>query len=280
MIRITSVIIFICVFALLAGCGSDQYAIERQYWQVQKQAEKIFKNPHASPPKELERVVKLLSNFGQKHPQTNLAIEAEFTIARLYIVKEEYNKARTQLKTLLSKYTKSETVCSEAIFLIGNSYEIEDKWNLALEQYKKIMQEYPTTLRGLDIPIYIAQHYKIKYQPDKMVVAFQEAINHYKALANRYPNSSLSYRTDTLVAQCYIALKDWNNAIGTFNTILETYKGKVSMDGVLMEMALIYSRELKDKVKAKEVLERLIREYPKSRLIKAATTLLKELEKK
>ncbi len=277
--KLIAPLIFIIITALLSGCGNDQYAIERQYWQVQKQAEKIFKNPHASPPRELERVVGLLGKFVQKHPQTNLAVDAEFSIARLYLVKEEYNQARTQIQKILDKYSKSAGVCSEALFLKGNSYEIEDKWDSALAQYKKIMQEYPVTPRGLDIPVYIAQHYKIKYQPDKMVASLQEAIGHYKALAVKFPNSPLAYRVDILVTQCYIALKDWQNAINTYNAVIERYKDKVNMDGILMDIALIYSRELKSKLKAKETLERLIKEYPRSNLIKTATALLKELEK-
>jgi TolA-binding protein len=277
---VIKLIAILCLCALLAGCGNDQYAIEKQYWQAQKQAEKIFRNPHASPPRELERVINQLNSFSQKYPKSNLAVEADFNIARLYIVKEEYDKARTQLKMLGNKYSIFAGVCSEALFMMGNSYEMQDKWNSALEQYKKIMELYPVTPRGLDIPIYIAQHYKVKYQPDKMIAAFQEAIKHYGALGNKYPNTPLAFRVDTLVAECYIALKDWQNAIATFNTIINNYKSKINVDGVMMDMALLYNRELKDRVKAKETLQRLIKEYPRSRLIKIATALLKELEKK
>lgn len=278
--RFLCALIFICGLTLLAGCESDQYAVEKKYWQTQKQAEKVFKNPHATPPRELERVVRLLNKFIDKHPNTNLSLDAAFNISRLYIVTEEYDKARTQLKAILNKYAKSDSVSAEAVFLIGNSYEIEDKWGLALEQYKKIMLQYPTTLRGLDIPIYIAQHYKIKYQPDKMVAALGEAILHYKALANKYPVSPLGLRADSLVAECYIALKDWPNVINSFNLIIDKYKGKVDVGGTLIDMALVYNRELKDKVKARQTLERLIKEFPKSKLIETATALLKEWEKK
>lgn len=235
-------ILVLIIFSFLAGCDSGQYAIERRYWQVEKQAEKIFKNPHASPPKELENAVNSLNKFIQKYPNNDLSVNAEFNIAHLYIAKNEFAKARAQLKLLMDKYAKSQTILSEALFLTGNSYEIEDKWDLALAEYKKIMQEYATTRRGLDIPIYIAQHYKIKYQPDKMIAAYQEAIAHYGALSAKFPNTPLAYNADTLVAQSYIALKD--------------------------------------KVKAKEALEKLIKDYPKSKLIKTATAMLKELEEK
>ncbi len=75
-------------------------------------------------------------------------------------------------------------------------------------------------------------------------------------------------------------LKEWQNALNTFNTVIEKYKDKVNVDSVLMSVALIYEQQLKDKIKAKGALERLIKEYPKSRLVKTATALLKELEKK
>jgi len=80
-----------------------------------------------------------------------------------------------QLNTIIGKHSESGGICAEATFLIGNSYQIQDKWGLALGQYKKVIQEYPITLRGIDIPIYIAQYYKAKYQPDKMMAAYQEA---------------------------------------------------------------------------------------------------------
>lgn len=264
----------------LAGCGSDQYSIEKEYYKGQKLAEKVFVNPHGSPPRELQRIVKILNSFVAKNPKSNLGVETEFTIARLYIVKEEFEKARSQLIALMNKYPKSATIGSEATFLIGNSYEIEDKWGLALQQYKKIMQEYPVTLRGINIPIYIAQHYRIKFQPDKMVAAFQEAISHYKSLAAKYPNTPLALKTDTLVAQCYLALKDWQSAINTFNSLIEKYKAKLNTDWMMMEIAAIYKKELKDDAKAKETLEKLVKNYPSSRLKQGAAALLKELNKK
>lgn len=273
-------IFLILIVAVLVGCGNDQYARERQYWRLQKQAEKIFKNPFASPPRELERVVKELAAFANKRPDSSLAIDAEFNIARLYLVKEQFDQARIELKKLLDKHSKSEAICAEAIFLIGNSYEMQDQWELALGQYRRIMQEYPVTRRGLDIPIYIAQHYKIKYQPEKMVSALGQAIPHYQALAAKFPGTLVAFNASVLTAECLTALKDWPGAIGAFNNIINTYKDKVRMDGILLNIAMIYHRELQDESKARQTLERLIKEYPDSALVKQATALVKEWSKK
>lgn len=272
-------LLVILLSLFLFGCSNDQYAIEKQYYGTIKEAEKIFKNPHASPPNELQRVVAILSDFSRKYPKSNLAVDAEFSIARLYIVKEEYQTARKQLQKIINTYTQSKILCSEALFLVGNSYEIENKWDSALAEYKKIMRDYPATPSGINTPIYIIQHYKIKFQPDKMMEASRDAIKHYNTLSESFPKTPLAYRAQSLIAQCYMVLKDWQGAINTYNSIIDTYKGKIGTDGTLLEIALIYKRELKDEKKAKDTLEQFIKEYPQSKLLNFAKSLLKEVKK-
>lgn len=262
-------------FIFIYGCAEDTYGIEKQYYSALKKAEQIFKNPHASPPNELKKVVDKLNGFALKYPKSNLAIDADFTIARLYVVKEDYAAARNYLTGIIKKYAQSQPVCSEAVFLIGNSYEIENKWDSALIQYKKIMHNYPRTIRGINIPIYIIQHYKIKFEPDKMTSAVKEAIGYYTELSEKYPGSLLEFRCRSLTAECFILLKDWQNAIQTIETIIVKFKDKIKMDGALMQIASIYNNGLKDDRKAKETLEKLIRDYPKSRLIGKANDMLK-----
>lgn len=276
--RFSDKLILAIALAFLAGCGADKYSIERQYYKTQKQAEKIFANPHASPENELERVVGEFNNFIQKYPNDILSVDAEFSIARLFIAKEEYEKAREHLKATITKHASSEIVCSEAMFLLGNSYQTQDKWDMALEQYKGIVQKYPVTPKGLDVPVYIAGYYKTKYQPDKMIGAYKEAIEHYKSLAGTYQGSPLGYRLDILTAACYGELKDWGSAIDVFDDIIKNYKDKITLDEVMINKALIYKNELKDNDKAKEEIEGLIKDYPRSRFIKIAQNMLKELK--
>ncbi|MFA6217019.1 MAG: tetratricopeptide repeat protein [Candidatus Omnitrophota bacterium] len=275
-----SKIVFIFMVVFLVGCSSnDQYSVERKYWKIKKLAEKVFKNPVATPPNELERVVSRSEEFIKEYAANPLSIEASFNIARLYIVKEEYESARKQLQKILQANKKSPVICSEALFLIGNAYQLQDKWSLALEQYKKITREYPTTVKALDIPIFIAQNYKVKNQPEKMIVAYQDAIGQYRTLIETYPNSLLAFNAYLLVAQCHIALKDWQMAVKTFETVIEKFNGKAKMDGAMFEMAIIYAKQLKDTGKAKEILDRLNKEYPKSRYSKVSLLLIKELDK-
>lgn len=272
-------ILFLLSLALV-GCGQDRYSIEREHWKIQREAKKIFKNPHASPPNELERVVNLLDGFAKKHPNISLSLDAEFTISRLYMAKKEYKKARQQLGMIIEKYSKIDDICAESMFLIGNSYEMEDKWSSALAEYKKIMEKYPLSQRGFSVPVYIAVHYQVQYEPDKMVAAYREAINHYASLIAKHPGTPIEYNANTLIANSYIAIKDWQNALVEIDKIIANFKGRVNVEWFVLEKAGIYYKELRDYAKAKETLEHFISEYPGSSLIKTAKKLLKELGKK
>ncbi len=272
--------IFACSGLILSGCANDDYAIEKKYWKIKKQAEKILRNPHATPPNELIKAVSALDNFSEKFPKSNLGLDAEFSIANLYMIKEDYQSGRAQLRKIIKKYDKSKEIITQAIFLTGNSYELEDKWPAALEQYKKIMRDYPETTKGVEVPIYIAQHYKVKYEPDKMIAALGEAINYYKAMAARHPVTPLSFNMDMLVVQCYSQMKDWQNAINTLNSMLTVYNGKVSLEGILLGLSGIYIQELNNPAKAVEILKVLLKEYPKSKYANPAKEAIKRLSEK
>lgn len=272
--------ILACSSLILSGCANDEYAIEKKYWQVKKQAEKILINPQATPPNELDRTVSALNKFSEKFPKSSLGIDADFSIASLYIVKENYDSGRQQLRKIMQKYEKSKELVTQAIFLIGNSYELQDKWPSALEQYKTIMQNYAETKKGLEIPIYIAQHYKAKYEPDKMISALGEAVSYYKAIAAKHPVTPLSLNMDMLVTQCYLEMKDWQDAANTLSSMLVTYNGKVSLEEILLSLSGIYSQKLNNPAKAIEILQVLLKEYPKSKYTNAAKEMIKRLSPK
>ncbi len=277
MAKKTAVIFFLILCVVICGCGKDRYSIEKRYYHTLRQANSVFKNPHATPPNELQKVVSLLNNFSQEFPKSKLAVNAEFNIARLYTVKAEYKAARAQLMKITANYVKSKPICSEAAFLTGNTYELENKWPVALAQYKKIIQDYPVTSKGINTPLYIIQYYKKNFEPDKMKEATRDAIKHYNGLAEKYPDSPLEIRVQTLAAECYILLQEPQSSIDTLNRLIEKYKDKINTDGIVMSIALIYSREMKDKAKTKLTLERLIKDYPKSKLVQQAKDILKNI---
>ena len=272
--RISLGLILMAMF--LCGCGQDQYAIERDYWRVNKQAQAIFKNPVATPANEVERVVALLNKFASSHENNTLAVRAEFSIGKIYLAKAMHDRAREQFDAIIKKYAESAAVVSESMFFIGSSYQLQDNADAAVAQYRKIMSKFPLSPRGLLMPKYIAQYYASRHEPVKMQEAYKQAISHYESLAQKNMKSSLALRSYTLIAECYAGLKDWKQSIAALETIISNFRDRGQMDAVLLNIAVIYRRELNDAVKANETLERLLKDYPESRYAKTAQELLKK----
>lgn len=271
--------VFLCILftmILLPGCGQDQYAIERDYWRVNRQAQAVFKNPVATPMNEVDRVVNLLRKFASAHEKNVLAVRAEFTIGKVYLAKGMYDQARGQFEAVSKKYAQSAAVVSEAIFLTGSAYQMQDNADAAIAQFRKVIAKYPLSPRGLQMPKYIALYYASRHEPLKMQEAYKEAIAHYEGLAKKDMKSALALRAYTLIAECYGGLRDWNKSISALETIIENFKDKAPMDGVLLNIAVIYLRELQDKARFRETLARLLKDYPSSRYARAAQEMLKK----
>lgn len=276
--KLSLLTIVVCA-SLLAGCTQDQYFIERRYYRIQQAAAKIFQNPHATPPRALKRAIMALNNFSAKYTKSNLGLDAQFSIAKLYIATEEYDAARAQLNKIISENASLAPVCAEAVFIIGNTYELQDKWLAALGQYRKVIQEYPRTPRGFNTPVYIAMYYKGKYQPEKMNEALREAVAHYNGLALQYPDTPIGLQSRLVEAQCYMELKEWTSAIETLRQVIAGYKERAGVDTLLLNIAAIYDRQLHDTAKAIDTLQTVIKGYPKSRGIGTARRMLEAIKK-
>jgi TolA-binding protein len=261
---------------ILSGCGNDQYGIERAYWKVNRQAAAIFKNPVATPPNEVARVIGLLNKFALTYPMNNLAARAEFSIAKIYLAKGMHDQARIQLKAISKKYAQSASVVTECLFLTGSSYQMQNNDDEAVAQFRAVMSRYPLSPRGLQMPIYIAQYYRSKHDPAKMQEAYRTAIFHYQGLAQKDMKSALALRAYMLIAECYAGLKDWPQSIAALETIIANFKDKAPMDGVMLNIAVIYQRELHDLEKAKILLAQLVKDYPGSRYSRAARQMLEK----
>lgn len=271
-------IVFVCG---LCGCVEDQYAVERRYWQVKRQAEPILKNPAATPQNELRRVVGLLDGFINAYPKNVLALQADFLIASLYLSRQEYDQARSHLKKIMEKYKPVFEVCAEAQFLIASSYQQQEKWDAALAEYRKVSSEYPTTSKGLEMPLFLVLQYRKMNQPDKMLAAADEAVGTYRGLIAQYPMTAVAFKAYTYISSVHSSLKRWQQAVQNMNEMYETFKGrdKLDLSGLLSNMAVIYRKELKDDARARQALELAVREYPNGKFTKAAEQMLGAMDK-
>jgi TolA-binding protein len=261
------------------GCAPDQYAQERAYWRVIRQAKRIFDNPQGSPPAQTNRVVMQLREFARAYPDHKLSLDAEFNIAHLYFARKEYARAREQLTLIAEKYAGRGETVSEALFLQGVSYQREGKIEAANGKFQELLAAYPDSKRAFALPFYFVRYYGIKELESEGTKALKDALDYYTNVAKNQPGTLRGFTADLFKARCYLERKKWESAAAEFDRVYEKYRGtKFNLEGVLFNLAFLYLKQLKNETKAKETLAILVRDYPKSSYISTARDLVRQME--
>ncbi len=267
--------IVLCLI-LFCGCGNDRYALEKKFWHLNRTAQRILSNPETAPRSEWNTVLTGFRSIIKHYPASKEALYAQLTTAKIHLARKNYADAREELIYVTEKYSSSPQTRSEALFLMGYSYEQQGNWNEALSYYRKVQVEHPNTDRAFKLPLHIAHYYRKTQQPEKTTQAYNAAIDYYKTVARKYAGKKIGFDAHHLLAQCYGETNDWNSALQTLEEITNTYQNKANLETVLLDTALIYRYQFKDTAKADEITQRLRRDYPNSRLNKAAAAFMEE----
>ncbi len=103
---------------------------------------------------------------------------------------------------------------------------------------------------------------------------FNEAISGFKAFLSKYPKSDLADNAQFWIGECYMSLGQFEQAILAYQDVMKKYgKGNKIPSSMLRQAIAFY--EIKDKTSAKLLLNKLIKQYPKS---KEADIARKKLE--
>jgi TolA-binding protein len=260
----------------LSACESKVYKAERQLWRAHKLAKAIYQNPKGTPPFQFARAQDAYRAIIKKYPDTIFAIQCQFSIGHLYLVRGEFENARAEYKKLTVDCGKKGSRCPDAEFAIGNSFELEDKWNSALVHYRKIMKSYPLSSKSIDLPIYIVGHYARAKDEANVKLFVDEAMAYYTDLKSKSQAEQGDYILQGLIARIYMEAGYWLDAIDSLNKLIRDYPKQNVVDAYFLK-ALVYNNKLKDKDKAKIELQNIVTLYPKSKLAKQAEGFLKKL---
>ena len=103
---------------------------------------------------------------------------------------------------------------------------------------------------------------------------FNEAISGFKNFLSKYPKSDLADNAQFWIGECYMSLGQFEQAILAYQDVMKKYgKGNKIPSSMLRQAIAFY--EIKDKTSAKLLLNKLIKQYPKS---KEADIARKKLE--
>lgn len=261
---------------LLTGCESRMFKAEKEMWQANKAAQAIYRNPKSTPPMELKAAQDNYRAIMRKYSNSPLAVQSQVNIGNLYMMTGDSEKARQEYAKLITNCDKMANLCAEATFLIGNSYELKGQWPQAIAEYRKILSAYPLSTKSVEVPIYVIRYERRAGDPLALRRAVDEAVAHYYGLKSKIEGDKGGYFLQSLVARAFIEAGQWQDALDNLDKLARDFPENHPEQALWLK-ALIYGMNLQDKDKAKEELQKIVKEYPQTKLAKQAEALLKKL---
>jgi len=221
----------------------------------------ILINPEAIPPKEFNQAANAYKLVFEKYPDTLSAKRAMISLGTLYLAKGENLKAREMFKKAIKNDPGNLINYLNAQLAIGKSYENEGEWATALTGYRKLIKDYPNTEVGLNLPMYIAEHFRKAGDIVKRNEAYDTAIRHYKRLAEKNPDTVLGYRAENLIVNCYLNKGEWRNAASSLEKMVMDYPMAKGVPLSMKMLADLSVRKLNNPGRAIKFFERFLEQY-------------------
>ncbi len=271
----TFLIVLLLALALV-GCESRSFKAERDMFWAHKKAQAIYRNPKGTPPFQFNQSVEAYRAIIKKYADSIFAVQAKFSVGHLFLVKGDFERARQEYKEMIVDCTRKGNLCAEAQFAIGNSYELENRWREAEVVYKQIMQDYPFSAKSLDLPIYVIGHYRKAEDPLGVTRSVDEAVSYYLGLKVQAQTDKGRFILQSLVTRSYLEAGQWTEALNSLDKLARDFPKNNPEESLWMK-ALIYHNKLKDKAKAKEELQKIVDQYPRTKLARQAEVYLKKI---
>lgn len=266
-------IIFYCsillgLFFILSTLDrKGDYVIEQKIWKLSQQQVDIFKDPLVVPEKAYEELISEYQKIINRYHYSHLTPRLYIRLGEIYILKKDYETARTIFQGIIDQYPQNRDLAAEALFHIGKTYEITQNWTEAKRIYDALRKEYPLTDVGLNIPVYIANYYRLHNDSAKLTEAYQSAVSHYIKIASEHDNTRIGMNALRHLSNCYLDQGRWNEAMGVLGNIIEKYAatGHLTIkntDMIIKTINMVAAYRLKDYDAAIRLYQGIIQRNP------------------
>jgi len=206
------------------------------------------------------------------------------------IKRGNYRDAATAFKMVLEGLPDHRLRINAMLYLADAHFKRKE-YEEAKFRYRRFLELYPVHEKADYAHYFLARSsFEQMVSHDRDQTATREALQEFRQLAQRYPQSL--YLNDALkkisqcreqlashelyVAEFYFRRREYHSAIKRFKEILEQYSDTQFVDRALFYLGESYMRE-ESFEKAAEVLRKLLDTYPQSRYTSEARTILKRL---
>ncbi|MFC1809020.1 tetratricopeptide repeat protein [Candidatus Omnitrophota bacterium] len=272
---IVFVILVITAIVYLNNFSSKDYLVEKYSVLAQTRLQRM--DILASSDEAIESVIDAFRKAIAYNPVSGKAGLIHFNIARIYVMRKNYDKAMEELKKVSLNFARNSKLGSEAQFQVGRIYEVQGKWDEAVSAYKKVHEDYALTQRGLYVPLYIAEQYKKMGKEEEAQEAYANALKKYEKLIGELGNITQTAILVNYVALTYASQGMWDPAVEKWEEILLKYPESPLVARTLLILGEMYANQLGNKEKAIEKYNRVLNEYAETDLAHQAELRLLQL---
>ena len=229
--------------------------------------------------KDLQKAIDTYDDFVKKNPASKIIRYAKFQIGRLYLIKEDFAKARQLFEELIRDYPAEGELRASSQLAIAVSYERQGSADKAMEIYHKLRNSFADNMPALGVPLLIAQHYLKENRAPEAENAFKEAITGYEKIIKDKPNTARAEGARNFLSLAYINQKKWDKAIDSLKASADAHPNDPRTAKALFTIAAIYRGQLGEPGKAIEIYEKFIQQYPGHALASMAKSEIDSLQK-
>lgn len=176
-------------------------------------------------------------------------------------LRQEVAKLRGQVEVLTNEVSNSQRRQKDF-------YVELDSRTRKLEPQQVVIDDKEVIVEPMEQQAYDAAMVQFK------VGSYKPATVSFSEFLRRYPKSGYVASAQYFLGSSFYALRDYRNAISAQMVVVKLHAGSARAPDAMLNIASSYT-ELKDKINAKKMLDRLVAQYPNSEAAKTAKERLK-----
>ncbi len=251
-----------------------QYQARFEVFNLMLKLGSIYEHQLSNPQKALYIYQRILNTYPD---HANIA-KVYLAKGGLYVSQRKFDDARSEFKRILDNYPNIQDACIQAQLAIGKTYEMENNWNKALNEYQWVLEAFPRHPKALDVPLYIANYYRINNEKNLADAAYTSAIKHYKGVVSKYPDTMLATMAMDHLSTCYVRLDKWQQAAEALESMLKMKLSHPKRINSTLALAGMYEEKLNSAAKALEKYSALLNDYPNIPLVQSVQQKTNELK--
>jgi tetratricopeptide (TPR) repeat protein len=209
---------FYIVFTFL-GRNSD-YAAEKSFWKINKDYERIMREPALVPEITFDELVSEYEKFSVKFPHSHLTPLAQVYIGNVDLSKKDYESARNVFEKIVINYPENKVIGVQAVAGIGSSYALQEDYDNAIRTYDRIIKEYPLSELGFKAPLLKLRYYYKQNKREAGEQAFRDALSYYDVLITENKGKAVEYRALKMKAALYLEMEMPRDAVNILGEIM------------------------------------------------------------